>query len=216
MDLPTTVGAKSLSIGDGGVTFSVQDKNGYPAIVIHSSHFGNNTHEHVILTDVKSLKELAELFDTASKYKFTDEYCYAARVRDERPKGAMYCDDGGSFSPSTGNVDLSIWYCHQFVQNEKTDVCLGGRISEFILDHTPILAGSVVGTVYLGKTAIQTFIVSVDGLFTFTDIGSPQEKCITHGSTIDHVTGKITLGWNADVGENHAIISYEYNMEASN
>jgi hypothetical protein len=73
------------------------------------------------------------------------------------------------------------------------------------------LAGTVTGTIYDGSTAVQTFIVSSGGSFTFTDIGAPSVK-VTAGS-LNNNTGELALTWNSAPGANHAVISYEYNME---
>jgi hypothetical protein len=84
------------------------------------------------------------------------------------------------------------------------------------LEHTPVLAGTITGTVYDGSTAIQTFVVSTAGTFSFTDIGSPSPKAVAGGSSIDLTTGEFTLAWTGSApGPNHCTISYEYNMECN-
>jgi hypothetical protein len=83
------------------------------------------------------------------------------------------------------------------------------------LEHTPVLAGTVTGTVYDGATAIQTFTVSAAGSFTFSDIGTPTPKCVAAGSTLNTTTGELVLAWNGAPGTNNAVLSYEYNMECN-
>jgi hypothetical protein len=114
---------------------------------------------------------------------------------------------------------LNEYYTHQFVQNETTCTHPGGVNVAAVyppLEHTPVVAGTLTGTVYVGHTAIQVFVVSSDGVFTFTDIGhSIPIKCQREGSSINLDVGEITLQWTGgDPGPNHFVVSYEYNMEA--
>lgn len=128
--------------------------------------------------------------------------------------GGFPGDDANSLmqtADGTGNLD--IFYTSQFVQNETTSTDAGTIVTASYapLEHTPVLAGTVTGTIYDGSTAVQTFIVSSAGTFTFTDIGSPSPK-VTAGS-LNVNTGEMTLTWDGVAGANHAVISYEYNME---
>lgn len=111
----------------------------------------------------------------------------------------------------TGNLD--IFYSSQFVQNETTSTDAGTIVTASYapLEHTPVLPGTVTGTIYDGSTAVQTFIVSSAGTFTFTDIGSPSPK-VTAGS-LNTNTGEMVLTWNSAPGANNCVLSYEYNME---
>lgn len=118
---------------------------------------------------------------------------------------------------AAGDGQLDIFYSHQFIQNE-TQSHAGGGVAPFVfrytLEKTPVLAGTVVGTIYDGSTAIQTFTVPSSGTsLSFTDIGSPSTK-VTSGS-IDLNTGVVSLTWNADPAANSMVTSYEYNMECN-
>lgn len=125
-------------------------------------------------------------------------------------------DDAASLQQlSSGDGNLNIWYTHQFVQNETSSSDPGGdNLSTFRpLEKTPVIPGTVTGTVYLAATAIQTFVVSSANVFTFTDIGTPARKAIS--GTLDTTTGEISLTWDGVVaGANTVVCSYEYNMEA--
>ena len=101
------------------------------------------------------------------------------------------------------------------MQNETTSTDAGlGVTSAFApLEHTPILAGTMTGTIYNSGTAIQTFTVSASGSFTFSDIGSPSPK-VTSGS-LNTTTGELVLNWNASPSSNHCVVSYEYNLECN-
>lgn len=150
---------------------------------------------------------------------------YYLRFRYSSNKGAMRgaalqggypSDDAASLQQlASGDGNLDIYYTHQFVQNETSSTDNGGDTTSVYapLEHTPILAGTMTGTVYDGSTAVQTFVVAESGTFTFTDIGSPTNKG-TSGS-VDLVTGEVSLTWNSDPGANHIVCSYEYNMEAN-
>lgn len=114
---------------------------------------------------------------------------------------------------ASGDANLSVYYSHQFVENETQGDAGGDTTSVHVVEHTPVLAGTVTGTVYDGSTAVQTFVVSESGSFTFTDIGTPTNKAT--GGTLDLTTGEIELTWNNDPGDNSVVVSYEYNMECN-
>lgn len=137
-------------------------------------------------------------------------------VRGASNNGGFPGDDVNSLQQlADGTANLDVFYSSQFVQNETTSTDAGLTTTSVFspLEHTPILAGTITGTVYDGSTAIQTFVVSTSGTFTFTDIGSPSPKA-TAGS-IDLTTGEFTLTWNSAPDENHCVLSYEYNMECN-
>lgn len=93
------------------------------------------------------------------------------------------------------------------VINAHTGADLGSSTTTvYTLSNTPIVAGSLSGTIYKGATAVQTFTVDVFGDFTFSDVGSPTTKA-TAGSL--HLgLGTITLTWNSAPGTNSAIVTY--------
>ena len=128
-------------------------------------------------------------------------------------------DDANSLQQlASGDANLDIFYSHQFVQNETSSTDPGGaaagHVSVFTpLEHAPVLAGTMTGTVFDGATAVQTFVVDSAGTFTFTAVGAP--VIAGAGGTLDLNTGEVTLTWNAggDPGANHIVTSYEYNLE---
>lgn len=156
---------------------------------------------------------------------------YYLRFRYSSNKGATRGADLQSGYPSddsvslqqlaSGDANLDIYYSHQFIQNETSSTDPGGGsnwVSTYApLEHTPVLAGTVTGTLYSASVAVQTFIVSQSGTFTFTDIGTPTIKGISAGSSIDLVTGEVTIQWNGggDPTTNYMVVSYEYNMECN-
>ena len=150
---------------------------------------------------------------------------YYLRLRYSSNKGATRgaavpgfpTDDATSMQQlASGDANLDIFYTHQFVQNE-TQAHAGGGLAPFNfnyqLEKSPVLAGTIVGNIYDGSTAIQSFVVSSASVFSFTDIGAPVTK-VTAGS-INLNTGVMTLTWNADPAANSVIASYEYNMECN-
>jgi len=162
---------------------------------------------------------------------------YYLRFRYSSNKGAIRgADNNGGFpgddanslmQRADGTANLDIFYTHQFVQNESTSTDAGGDVTATYspLEHTPILAGTVTGTVYVGSTAVQTFVVSSAGVFTFTGIGSPSVFANTGGgtptgtgvagTTLNTTTGEMTLVFNSAPSANHVVLSYEYNMECN-
>lgn len=149
---------------------------------------------------------------------------YYLRFRYSSNKGAVRgalnsgfpTDDANSLmQTASGDANLSPMYSSQFVENETTSTDNGADVTSVFsaLEHTPILGGSITGTIYDGTTAVQTFTVSESGTFSFTDIGSPSPK-VTSG-TVNLTTGELTLTWNSAPGSNYAVLSYEYNMECN-
>lgn len=135
-------------------------------------------------------------------------------IRGADNNGGFPGDDANSLMQlADGTANLSEYYSHQFVQNETSSVDDGADTSATYapLEHTPILAGTMTGTVYDGSTAVQTFTVNSSGTFTFTDIGTPSPKATA--GTLNVTTGELTLTWNSAPGANNVVVSYEYNME---
>lgn len=133
--------------------------------------------------------------------------------------GGFPGDDANSLMQlADGTANLDIFYSSQFVQNEvsSTDAGLGMVTTYAPLEHTPILAGTVTGTLYVGAVAVQTFVVTAGGSVNFVDIGAPAIKGQTAGSMLDLTTGELKIAWNGGApGPNHAVVSYEYNMECN-
>ncbi len=148
---------------------------------------------------------------------------YYLRFRYSSNKGAMRggtlqggfpSDDAASLQQlASGDGNLDIFYTSQFVQNE-TQTNAGGAVTlTYSLEKTPVLAGTLLGTVYDGTVAVQTFTVNSAGTFTFTDIGTPSPK--VSSATVNLTTGVVTATWSADPGANSIVFSYEYNMECN-
>ena len=150
---------------------------------------------------------------------------YYLRFRYSTNKGSMRganlnagfpSDDATSLQQlASGDANLDIFYSHQFIQNETSSTDLGvGLVSTYApLEHTPVLAGTLTGTVYDGGTASETFTVNASGTFAFTDIGTPSVQMVS--GSVDLATGEVTLTWASAPGSNHIVVSYEYNMEAN-
>lgn len=141
-------------------------------------------------------------------------------MRGATNQGGYPSDDSSSMQQlASGDGNLSEMYTSQFIQNETSSTHPGGSSVSATyapLEHTPVLAGTVTGVVFDGTTAIQTFVVSSAGTFTFTDIGTVTVKGTSSGSSVDLNTGEIVIKWTGgDPGENHFVASYEYNMECN-
>lgn len=150
---------------------------------------------------------------------------YYLRFRYSSNKGARRgADNNGGFPAddinslqqlADGTANLDIFYSSQFVQNESTNTDPGAVVVSAYapLEHTPILAGTMTGTVFVGATAVQTFTVSSAGVFTFTPIGAPANFIVA--ATLNLVTGELVATWNVPAGANNLVLSYEYNMECN-
>lgn len=125
-------------------------------------------------------------------------------------------DDANSLQQlASGDANLSIFYSHQFIENETSSTDDGADLLSVFapMEHTPVLAGTITGTVFEGATAVQTFVVDESSSFTFTDIGTPANKVVS--ATIDLTQGLMTMTWNNAPGNNNLVMSYEYNMECN-
>jgi len=150
---------------------------------------------------------------------------YYLRFRYSSNKGAIRgannagfpSDDANSLQQlADGTANLDIFYSSQFVQNEVSSTDDGADATSTFnpLEHTPVLAGTITGTIYDGAVAIQTFSVNSSGTFVFSDIGSPSPK--VNAASVVTTTGEITMTWTGgNPGENHIVLSYEYNMECN-
>lgn len=147
---------------------------------------------------------------------------YYMRFRYSSNKGAVRggttagfpTDDALSLQQlASGDANLFTSYSDQFVENETRTNAGGGTSLTYTLEKTPVLAGTLTGSIYDGSTLIYTFVVSSAGAFTFTAVGSPSPT--VSAGTLDLVTGVVTLTWSSDPGANSIIASYQYNMECN-
>ncbi len=155
---------------------------------------------------------------------------YYLRFRYSSNKGATRGADNNAGFPgddvntlqqlASGDGNLDIFYSHQFVQNETSSTDPGGAASGHVsvyapLEHTPVLPGTLTGTIFDGSTAVQTFVVDTSGIFAFTTIGAP--AILVAGGSLDVNSGEVNLTWNTsgDPGDNSMVASYEYNMECN-
>jgi hypothetical protein len=147
---------------------------------------------------------------------------YYLRFRYSSNKGSVRgADNNGGFpgddvnslmQRADGTANLSIFYSHQFVQNEShTDA--GGSSTTWTLEHTPIISGTVTGTAYDGGVAVATFTVAANGDLVITDIGSP--AVTLDSGTLSYSEGTLSVTWASDPGAHSVVVSYEYNMECN-
>lgn len=129
-------------------------------------------------------------------------------------KSGFPTDDANSLQQrASGDANLSVYYSHQFVENETQADAGGDTSSVHVVEHTPVLAGTMTGTVYNGSDVTDTFVVDQNGNFTFTTVDHGSQYA-TAGS-LDLTSGEINLTWNANPGANSVVVSYEYNMECN-
>lgn len=123
---------------------------------------------------------------------------------------------------ASGDANLDIWYSSQVVSQETTSSDAGVNTTAVFapLEKTPILPGTVTGTIYVGGTAIQTFIVPQSGTFSFSTVGAPAVKAKT--GVLDVTTGDLSLNFvltadnttpTAPGDTVYCIVNYEMNME---
>ena len=129
-------------------------------------------------------------------------------------KSGFPTDDANSLQQlASGDGNLSVYYSHQFVQNETQSDAGGDTTSTFVLEHTPVLAGTMTGSVYNGATLTDTFVVDQGGSFTFTTVDHGSQYALA--GSLELTNGELEITWNSDPGANSVVISYEYNMECN-
>ena len=123
-------------------------------------------------------------------------------------------DDANSLQQlASGDANLSVYYSHQFIENETQTDAGGDTHSTYVLEHTPVLPGTMTGTVYNGTDVTDTFVVDMNGNFTFTTVNHGVQHATS--GTLDVTMGELQINWNADPGANSVVVSYEYNMECN-
>jgi len=135
-------------------------------------------------------------------------------------QGGFPGDDSVSLQQrASGDANLDIFYSSQFVQNETSSTNPGGAGLSYTyapLEHTPVLGGTLTGTAFDDSVgAVATFTVDTSGTFTITSLVAAGPIPVSGGSSVDLVTGEVTLAWSADPGDNHFVANYEYNMECN-
>jgi hypothetical protein len=117
-----------------------------------------------------------------------------------------------------GDANLDVFYTHQFVQNEKLKSVNSdnGKVHLYFFEHTPIMAGTMTGIVYVGDQAVQTFCVSSSGVFTFTGIGEPFTYAVDGKLKLETGELELTMCHNTSPELVGIVASYEYNMETDN
>lgn len=133
-------------------------------------------------------------------------------VRGASNKVGFPGDDANSLQQlADGTANLDVFYSHQFVQNEVHEN-LSANVTSATLEHIPVIAGTVTGTVYDGAVVVNTFVVPASGSsLSLTNVGTPSAY-VTAG-TLDVANGTLALTWSGSSGGSKVVISYEYNME---
>jgi hypothetical protein len=134
-------------------------------------------------------------------------------VRGASNKVGFPGDDANSLQQlADGTANLDIFYSHQFVQNETHSGV--APVTSATLEHVPVIAGTVTGTVFAGTTVVQTFVVPSTGsnlTLTNVDVGG---GTYVNSGTLDVATGELALTWHSgSTGATKVTVSYEYNME---
>jgi len=126
---------------------------------------------------------------------------------------------------STDNKEYSAesYYNHDYIQGEihKAITSGGGsgeKVIKFMTEHSPIINGTLSGTIFKDLNIVNTFTLDKKNRFILTDIrtgGISPEFKVNCGS-VNLETGEISLTWNKDPGSYKIIINYEYKMPNGN
>jgi len=126
---------------------------------------------------------------------------------------------------STDNKEYSAesYYNHDYIQGEihkaiTSGVGSGEKVIKFMTEHSPIISGTLSGTIFKDLNIVNTFTLDKKNRFILTDIRtgriSPEFKVNCGSVNLD--TGEISLTWNKDPGSYKIIINYEYKMPNGN
>ena len=126
---------------------------------------------------------------------------------------------------STDNKEYSgeSYYNHDYIQGEIHKGTTSGdapdeKVIKLITEHSPIVNGTLNGTIFKGLNIVNTFTLDKKNRFILTDIRtggiSPEFKVNCGSVNLD--TGEISLTWNRDPSSYKIIINYEYKMPNGN
>ena len=134
-------------------------------------------------------------------------------VRGASNKVGFPGDDANSLQQlADGTANLDVFYSHQFVQNE-VHANDSANVVSATLEHVPVVAGTVTGTVYDGVNVVQTFVVPANSSnLSLTNVDITGGAYVTAG-TLSLADGALALTWTGSSGGSKVVISYEYNME---
>jgi hypothetical protein len=125
----------------------------------------------------------------------------------------------GNF-PCDCTANLDIFYPHQYVHNEECANYGNGSACKYPLERTPVLAKTVIGTIYYDKVPLCTFHDNDDGTFLLSWLKATEQhpdkkfpKLVS--GEINYTTGIVTLTWGEEIsaGSSLLVICYEYNLE---
>jgi len=133
-------------------------------------------------------------------------------------------------------ANLDIYYAHQFVQNEKSSKNGFSKIKTAeelrkptgrdynpcflyaycLLEYTPVLKGSITGTIFGDGKRMGTFAVTEGGEFQIH--GDKLEDIIPivpSACIMEWITGEVLIAWDKHLApkEFELIMDYEYNFE---
>lgn len=102
------------------------------------------------------------------------------------------------------------WYAYQFVMNEecKPYSASSGEFCYAFL-RSPIIPGTIIGTVYIGDREICKFTTPYDFKEPIDFVYS--ENCeIRVTGKMNYGKGKLFLTWDREVKDTKVVVSYEY------
>jgi hypothetical protein len=100
-------------------------------------------------------------------------------------------------------------YCAGIIPITETTNTNAGTVDGIAynpLSKIPVAVKMTRGTVYVGSTAVQTFISNRDGSLTFTPIGTPTVFAIS--GRIFEYSGVLAISFNVAPGANHCVVTY--------
>ena len=155
---------------------------------------------------------------------------YYLRFRYSTNKGATRGQDNSVGYPTddantlmqraSGDANLDIYYSHQFVQGEPSAVlplAAAGTLNFGVLEHVPVISGTLTGTVFAGTIAAATvpaatFVVDSSGNFTPSPLNTTQVTL--SGGSLNTTTGEVSLSFTGVTsGVVKVVWNYEYNLE---
>lgn len=114
-------------------------------------------------------------------------------------------------TPDFGYGNISIFYTHQFVQNDD----LGGEgnagqdiVCRYTPNYGPVITGTMSGKIVRDGADIQYFTVKMTDELELKDIGTQGIRAV--GGVFDQKKNTLTLLWNRPPGSNQVVACYEY------
>ena len=141
---------------------------------------------------------------------------------DKNKTGFPMDDEFSIMQGDNGCANLDIYYTQQFVQGETIEECKRQTKFDYFYDlnicsvnywmteHTPVIAGTMTGEIYVSDKLVQNFIVNSQGMF---DLSKKFGETFIISANLNLNTGEVFAKWNVEPDtKTKLVVNYEFNI----